>query len=239
MKRSQRIVSLIAVGSVFLFVASLHANAATIIYSNFGPGFGSDSITNGHGSCVSGNATPNCGPLTYRWIAAPFTPAGNFDLSQIDLALGFLSGTNGAIINLVNSSGGLPGTSILESWTVTNVPPTGPFTLTPVLTLLSPGGVKLNNGTGYWLVAEGLANDTLDFWWSSPFASTPHVEGSLNQGASWILSDVSSGAFDVLGTATATPEPSSTALIVTAILGLELLRRRSKKDQRKSIPHFQ
>jgi hypothetical protein len=60
--------------------------AADTVYSNFGPGQSVDSHPTS-GWCVSGDTTPFCGPLTDRWIAAPFTSAGTFTLTEIDLAL--------------------------------------------------------------------------------------------------------------------------------------------------------
>src|SRR5579864_1069920 len=153
----------VAVSLAFLLSGSV-TWAGAVIYSDFGPGFASESTTNGPGWCVTGNTTPNCGPMTDRWIAAPFTPSSTSTLQQLDLALGYSSGTSAAVIDLVNDAGGLPGTSVLESWTPAGLTTNCFDCATPLVTLPSTGGVVLNGGTRYWVLAKGAAPDTLDFW---------------------------------------------------------------------------
>lgn len=174
-------------------------------FSDFGPGM---SYSNTVGWCVSGATTLNCGPATVRWVASPFTPSGNFVLTQVDLPLVYNSGTNGAIVELVNDVDGLPGTSVLESWTLTNLPNTG------VVSLVSTGDVTLVGGIQYWLVATAQAGDTLDFWWGDTLGLTGS-QNSLDNGASWIpFTGVGSlTAFDVLGTSS--PPFSATGSMTT------------------------
>jgi hypothetical protein len=203
------------VALLVLFGGSIIALRADVIFSDFGPSNESNSTTNGEGWCVSGNTTSDCGPQTDRWIAAPFTPSGNFTLTQIDLALGYDSGTNGAVIELVNSTSGLPGTTVLESWRPTSLSSSCAFCAAgnPRLTLDSTGSVQLENGTQYWLVAEGINPSTLDFWWGNVNALTG-VELSLNDGTSWIVpGDGNLTAFDVQGTPSSVAEPSYEGLV--------------------------
>lgn len=150
----------------------------------------------GAGECITGASTTNCGPMTNRWVAAPFTPGGAVMLSQIDLALGWLSGTNGAVINLVNDNNGVPGTSLLETWTVTNLQYTGPADLVSVS---STSTVPLQRGTQYWIVVEGMAPDTLIGWNGSNSGQSGGAE-SEDGGVTWTTTSQLLRAFDVLGT---------------------------------------
>ena len=149
----------------------------------------------GSGYCISGAATTNCGPMTNRWIASPFTAAGDFTLTQVDLSLGWNSGTNGAVIDLVTDESGVPGTVVLASWTVSQLPPSEPTTL---ITLTPTAAVTLNRGAKYWLVVKGAASDTLDFWSGNASGLTGTLT-SLDEGASWNNGILNLSAFDVLG----------------------------------------
>jgi uncharacterized protein (TIGR03437 family) len=150
----------------------------------------------GAGYCISGTGTANCGPMTSRWIAAPFVAGGDFTLTQVDLSLGWISGTNGAVVDLVNDASGVPGSAVLTSWTVSQLPPSGP---TALVTLTPPTSVTLNRAARYWLVVKGAASDTLDFWSGNASGLTGALT-SLDEGASWNNGFLNLGAFEVLGT---------------------------------------
>lgn len=91
---------ILAVTTAFLALAPCSADT---VYNNFGPGQTVSPFATS-GWCVSGNTSPFCGPLTDRWIAAPFIPTGNFALTQIDLAL-VPSPLPPAITSLVSTGG--------------------------------------------------------------------------------------------------------------------------------------
>src|ERR1019366_9317055 len=107
-----------AVTAVSFLLATAAVARGQTVYTNFGPNNGFSAF----GWCISGQATPDCGTLATRWIAAPFTPTRTASLATIILPLANISGVNGAIINLHNSdSGGFPG-NVLESWVLSNLP---------------------------------------------------------------------------------------------------------------------
>jgi hypothetical protein len=160
---------------------NLTVNAATVIYSDFGANLSFNTTFPSGLWCVSGSATLNCGPAATRLIAAPVTPTSDFTLTQVQLALNYLSGTNGAVVQLVNSVNGAPGSTVLETWTVSSLPYLGPPPA--VITLNSTGTVILHALTQYWLVAAGSAADTLDVWW----VNNLNLSGGMTSigGAAW------------------------------------------------------
>jgi len=192
------------------------------VFSDYGPGM-TFSLSNSRNLCVSGPTTSNCGPLNVRWVASPFTPSDTFTLTQVDLALLYFTGTNGAIVELVNSVDGLPGTTVIESWTVNNL---SSFFVSPGnLTLGSSSGVTLQGGTQYWLIAMPLADDTLDVWQFEPtglLTGTVACAGPPNPGGNGCVSESGTtwqvsnglGAFDVIGTSS--PPFAATGSMSTA-----------------------
>lgn len=162
-----------------------------VIFSDYGPNMG---ISATAGWCVSGASSPDCGPRVPRWVASPFIPTNTSALMEIKLALGYSSGTNGAVINLTNGGNGVPGSTVLESWTATNL---SSSTNNPLLSLKSVVHPTLHAGTEYWLVAMGSAGDTLDFWWDGA-TGTGSLE-SNNSGSSWYTLPGLLTAFEVLG----------------------------------------
>jgi hypothetical protein len=198
-----------AVAGMLLFVGT--AGAATI-YNNFGPG---DAYC-GCGYAVSGSTSGS----GFFQEANAFTPSGTFTLTQIDVAIDVVSGTNSASLTLNSDSGGLPG-AVLETWSLPSLP--GFPTCCTVETVTPSGSpIVLTSGTQYWLVASPIASDTFAAWMvNSTSASGPRA---TNQGSGFSSDGVSAlGAFDVLGTP-GVPEPS-TLLFTAGGLALLWLRR--------------
>ena len=143
------------------------------------------------GYCVTGAANVSCGLSGTNYIAAPFTLPATQSLSNISLALAYVSGSNGVTVSLTNNSSGVPGT-VIESWSVSNLPVTTPEPLTTVVSKLNP---TLQAGQTYWVEVEPLAADTvvsgsdnnqglnggLDINNGSGFYSTPLLAFAVNQ----------------------------------------------------------
>src|SRR5690349_5796048 len=112
-QRMKRVSWLLVMLVVVAGVTVLPASADTF-FSNFGPG-------NSYNCCVGGTISgPTSAP---GWIiqANQFTAGFSGSVSQIDVAMGYVTGAlNGATISLWSDNGGIPG-SQLGSWNITNL----------------------------------------------------------------------------------------------------------------------
>src|SRR5208283_2453868 len=125
--------------------------AASTIYSTFGSGLSYDTVSEPW--FVSNSANPLVGPW---WVAVSFTSPGNFQVTQVDAALG--EGVNGdaqpqsvGMSLWTNTPGasspvGQPGVQ-LGSWVIPNVPNLG----SQVFTIAGITGVSMASGQVYWL----------------------------------------------------------------------------------------
>jgi len=193
--------------------------ADSVIFSDLGS---SPSVYSDGGYSVSGSASAAGG---FVEPAFSFTVgASSYDLTQIDLALTNYSGTNGSVtVELVNDSGGLPGSTVLGSWTFSSLPANG-STNTTLQTESGITGITLSADTTYWLevfVTNGTSN-TYDLWnYNNQGVTGTDAE---NTGTGFLSGGTATvGAFDVLGTAIAAPEPSSLLLLGSGLAALSLL----------------
>lgn len=203
--------------SLLLLVAlgSPARGAAGTIVSSFGP---ANSYALNGGLSISTVASSNAYETA---VAVSFTPSVSFELTQIDLALGYLSGTNSFVLKLVDDNSGPTGL-VIETWTFA-----APVFGGPDLNALTPlSSLVLNGGSTYWIVALPGGSDTWGAWnHPSPDTFIGGQAISHDRGATWYPPVVAPGvpAFDVLGIAT--PEPGTVLVTAFALAGLVTGRR--------------
>ena len=174
---------------------------ADVIFSDFGAG-------NTYSCCLNWGIGLHIPPFN-TISAMAFTPSSNFDLSQIDLGITWVGNTNSVIVSLENDSSGLPGSAI-ESWTVSNLPPTGSTNAIETVRPVSP--VELMATQQYWIDVAGVGDASAAWNWNVVGAIGPYAQRG---GGSFVLNDGTLGAFDVLGTPI--PEPSFVWLLFMAV----------------------
>jgi len=160
--------------------------------------------------------------------AMPFTTAGFWTLTQIDVALEHAFGTNSAVLTLNSDNNGVPG-AVLASWNLSGLPAYGSCCTVETVTPSSP--ISLDSGTQYWLVAIASSSNTGDIWgWNNTGAIGASL--STNSAGGWSSNGASTlGAFDVQGDLAA-PEPFSWILVafgVGALRGLHVVKARRSR----------
>ena len=189
-----------------LFVFPAISLADTVVFSNLGPG-------NSYiGPCTCGWGV---GAGWYGSVAVPFTPSTNVELSQIFVAL---TTANTGTLELVDDNAGTPGTTILDSWNISTLPPwQGPSTIQPTQTFTADPGVDLTGGAQYWIVAQ--TNNS--FIWLPNNLGQWQVNGQFpvcSNGCTNEFNTQYAPAFEVTGVA----EPSSLVLLFIGFAMLPL-----------------
>lgn len=242
--RWRRGLGLAALAALMLLPAMGHAST---IYTSFK----SDATSTYDSEAYSGWAIFGSSESATVFTANGFTPTADYDLTQIDLGLTYVSATDAdVVLELVTDDGGVPsissqqpvGGDVLESWTITDIPGpqkspcTGkgckePAPYAPV-TVTSPGDIELLSGTTYWLVAFPEYADTEVSWnlsYVKPSANAPIATDDNNAGWQAATGFLNQSAFDVLGTPATmspVPEPAGLLLLGTGLLGLTVPLRR-------------
>jgi hypothetical protein len=206
-------ITLLALIAVF----PIASRADSVVFDDFGAGHSYNSAT---GLAIAGAQST---PGFIEWGEA-FTAHSKFDVTQIVMALGWITGVNGVTVSLDASNGGAPGKT-MASWSFVGLPQLG-TTGSIVQTKLFGPGIVLQPNQTYWLVTAPIAGGTQAVWnLNSTGVSGP---GAVNFGSAWLSTTTASGAFEVVGKSVV-PEPGVWLLFGTGLLGILSAIRTEKR----------
>jgi hypothetical protein len=200
---------LAAASCLFLVASNSVANAGTI-FSNLGPG---SSYFCCGGTTISGSGSG----LGNNFFQEAFTASITAAVSQIDVAVSNVSGTNSALVQLTDDVAGFIGPQ-LGAWTLTNLPSFGSAsTIQPSQTISGINGINLTAGTSYFLIVSSVSptNDTYDAWNNS---------GTGPDGFDVLSSDPST-----------TPLPTALPLFATGLGAMGLFGWRRKRKNAAAL----
>jgi hypothetical protein len=202
-------------GSLVACLAALAGPArADVLYSSLGPG---ESYQQFSQWAEEGPAAP-LGPVRQ---AEAFTVGGTdtvFDSAR--LAVSLRTGANKIDVRLYNTVGGQPGTVIETMHFVGQMPHFGDFGSGHLLTLQSELHPLLRAGETYWLLPLASGDTAAGWNWNNQGRNGPHAGSSQVEPMSWTLSKRIQAAFEVNGTPSPAPEPSTLALAGVGLVGV-------------------
>lgn len=153
--------------------------ALTRIFDNFAEKYPHGRYNPYGGFNVAG---PNAGLGSRNWTGASFTPAADASVARIEVPVKLISGTNRVILSLRDDNAGLPG-AVLQSWVLTNLPPT--VTCCTVKAGTSDVGIPVQAGHQYWVVlsTDTKSQDTFAEWNNNVTTPLAPTLIARNQGA--------------------------------------------------------
>jgi hypothetical protein len=151
--------------------------------------------------------------VTQSWAQplcqASFTPSANHTVTKVEVAVGFVEGTNGLVLGLYSDASGVPGKAI-KTWALSSLPTFGSCCTVEART--DAAGISVTAGTQYWIVLKTNKKETTT--WAAfnvndtdqidsqvtAFYCSQDVSGSCSNNDKWTASQSTPGpAFAVLG----------------------------------------
>lgn len=197
------VVGLVTVGSVAgqakasaLALSTVPPGQVTI-YSNLGPGNSYDPWNSWCVVLLPWPPNPALCPPAPQAVAMAFTGNGGY-VTQIDLGLTFIDGTNAATVQLATDNGYPAPSQVLRSWQVANQPLiyTCPCGLTTVH--VSPA-IPVAAGRRYWVIVRPGTSMTADAWNHTYNAAQGLIGVYYDWWGRWQVGDAPMSAFDVIG----------------------------------------
>jgi hypothetical protein len=171
-----------------------HEKKLSTIFSNFASYYPDGLYMYALGAAISGPKSLLGG---INWYAAPFTPATNTLVKEIDVPVYYDLGTNSFVVGLYSDAGGVPGT-LLKSWVARkNDVKTGCCTFTVVK---DTAGVPVTAGQQYWIALTTKAKTSFVTWTFNALNNVDAVPYAYSTGKGWTAGTAAPGlAFAVYG----------------------------------------
>ena len=147
----------------------------TVIFSNMGPN-SSDAFNDTTGYYILG--PNNSVGLSEQAIGVPFTPRSNSHVTNLLVALGWISGTKLANVGLYSDSGGTVG-DLLASAETSVIPPFGACCQVSGVTIPS---TAVSFGSQYWIVITPDDTNAPDFTGVYQASNSGSIAGDVAQG---------------------------------------------------------
>ena len=180
-----------------IYMAPPTHDGAQAIFSNLGTRYPMGLYFCCSGATVSG---PDSALGFQSWPAMEFTPSTDATVTELDLAIEWISGTNEVDLGLYTDAGGIPGT-LLKTFKASGLQSVGGCCSLAVGK--DKEGIPITAGTPYWVAATTARNapDTFGSWEFNSTDQVDAVPSAVNKGSGWVTNGgaVPAASFAVYG----------------------------------------